>query len=989
MVRKLTIGIVLLGLLGLAQSGRAFSLIGIAPAAAAGYYSFTVPAGITDQFGGAGPARTTAEYVNMVDPMGFPVDIREFYRWNYPYLTYSFDASFVQFFGEAGMSAVHSAMTVLNDFFSNETRSGVSSMSLYEEYDGLFKTWKFNPTANAASVTDIKSLVLGLMVNHLGLGNPHKHCFVIQDILNLSLDPPFPAIPTSFSGNFQIIMRNFDPYTYLPTEIINGVTHSFTISSDHPFTPLGGNGGNSIVPSVFDAVEYYVSSQNDFSSVAAIRDAFDYGGLPWGVLPWSPPNPTVFRTPGTFFTDEPTDSKFNQPRHTLTFDDAGGLRYLYRTNNLAVETLDVDVVLIAPANMNPGAIAATLLKTANPTPRRHIFGTVNQRATLTAMFGAAAARIVNPSALLLRSDTNSIIRTALRGGIDSIQFLYTPYDSLLNQHYQPVLTDWDDVFLTNALPTDVPAANPPYFSQRIARNIVRPDVLFTALDLGAPAGASSMPIMQMPDTNGWANNAFMNMVTPIGTVPNANAFGPGQILTPFGTNLTFVLTKRSPQYAVQYIGGAGSQATPPNMQPLFAWGWVTNTGPLDYVLFPSASSASQIGGIASSSTPPEIVAIFIDPGASGAATINRTSDRVLIYGNRLDTVTSIDILAGGSPIPTANIPASMYVVSDQLIVLPAGLLNSSTEGTGRRFQLTNSAGATIYQTLFNIDSAVTPIILSSSADGLPWNTRTNLIIRGSGFISAGVPVDRMQIYDGAGALLGRTIFNAQVVVSDNEILIPTDYITSTIYETGSAAVSMSVGDNLVTAVDHFTRQISVGRSATSAYSPLRNVVHGYTAVGIGGSRGDPIPQSLFPNISAVFVNALGTTNWSRGGATALTVRGANLHLAQSIEFLDGDGRLIEVIDQTINPGSPPAPISLRSVVQASALRTGVAIVPSPAGAGIDSYDVQITPAASGWTLVAMFDSASGNNTNALRRAVIRTPFGTATAPISQTITITP
>lgn len=983
MARKLTVWIVLLGLLGLVQFAKAFSLIGIAPAAGSGYYSFTVPA-VTDQFG-AGVVRTQAEYVNMVDPMGFPVDIKEFYRWNYPYLTYSFDASFVQFFGEAGMTAVHNAMSVLNDFFSNETRSGISRMNLYEEYDGLFKTWKFNPTANATSVTDIKSLVLGLMVNHLGLGNPHKHCFVIQDILSLSLVPSVAPIAGSLSGNFQIIMRNFDPYTYVPTETINGVTHSFTISSDHPFTPLGGAGGGDIVPSVFDAVEYYVSSQNDFSSVAAIRDAFDYGGLPWGVLPWSPPNPTVFRTPGTFFTDEPTDAKFNQLRHTLTFDDAGGLRYLYRTNNLAVETLDATVSLITPADMNPGAVTATLLKIATP-PRRHTFGTVNQNLTLQAM---GLTGVMNPSASQFRSDTNQIVRTALRGGIDNIQFLYTPYDSLLNQHYQPVLTDWDDVFLTNALPTDVPAANPPYFSQRIARNIVRPDVLFSAMDLGAAANAPALPIMQMPDTNGWFNNALMNMVTPIATVPNANALGPGNIFLSANTNLTFVFTKRSPQYAVQYIGGAGAQATPANMQPLFAWGWITNTGPMDYVLFPGASSSSQIGGVASSSTPPGIVSIFIDPGVSGAAMINRTSDRILIYGNRLDTVTDIDILSGGSPIPTASIPASMYVVSDQLIILPAGLLNSSTEGTGRRFQLTNPAGASIYQTLFNIESAVTPIILSSSADGLPWNTRTNLIIRGSGFISAGVPVDRLQIYDATGALLGRTIFNAQVAVSDNEIIIPTDYITSTAYETGSFAVSMSVGDSAITTLDHFTRQISVGRSSTSTYSPLRNVIHGYTAVGIGGSRGDPLPQSLYPNISAVFVGVVGTTNWSRGGATALTIRGANLHLAQSIEFVDGDGRLIEVIDQTVNPGAPPAPISLRSVVQASALRTGVAIVPSPAAAGVDSWDVQITPIAAGWGLIGMFDSASGNNTNAARRAIIRTPFGTATAPVSQRITITP
>ncbi len=992
MKQKLAICIVLVGLFSAAQVGRAFSLIGIAPQG--GYYSFgnsLALAARTDQLGGPPspiPAGLPLElaYVNMVDPMGFPVDIKEFYRWNYPYLTYSFDAAFVQFFGEAGMTAVQNAMTVLNDFFSNETRHGVSRMNLYEEYDGLFKTWKFNPSASAASVTDLQSLVLGLMVNHLGLGNPHKNCFVIQDILNLDFTPSAlgpPSVPGTLSGNFQIAMRNFDPYTYQPTETINGVIHSYTISSDHAFNPQGAVGGGDIVPSVFDAVEYYVSSENDFGAVAAIRDVFNYGGLPWGLLPWSPPNPTVFRTTGTFFRDEPTDSRFNQPRHALTFDDAGGLKYLYQTNNLAIETLDPSVGLITPVNMNPLAATVSIPSSQNiGLPRRRPLATGNTINTV----------VTTPSTGVFRNDINVIVPTALRGGIDSIQFLYTPYDSLLGQNYRQLNVEWTDVFLTNALPTDVPQANPPYFSQRVNRLVTVPDIIFSAMDIGAAPGATTMNVIQMPSTNAWINNGQLNARVPLGNVPNANILGPGQIFLPrvVPTGLEFVFTKRSPQFGVQYVGGAGSQATPANMQPLFSWGWITNTGPADYVVFPSPGAASQIGGIARSASPPEIISILIDPGASGGVAINRTSDRVLIYGNRLDTVTSIDVLNGGAAIPESHLSASQYIVSDQLIVLPVGVLNNYTEGTGRRFQLENSAGQTIYPTLFNINSAVTPVILSTSADGLSWNTQTNLYIKGSGFVSSGVNVDRLQIFDATGGLLGRVIFDSSVKVTDNEILIPAGSISGAlVYETGTAAAAMSVGDSLLTTIDHFTRQISVGRSATGAYSPLRNAVNAYTAVGIGGSRGNPLPQSLVPNISEVFVTAIGGTNWSRGGANVLTVRGANLHLAQSIEFLDGDGRLIQVIDQTVNPGAPPSPVSLRSAVQSSALRTGVAIAASPVGSGVDSYDVQITPIPAGWGLVGMFDSASGNNTNAFRRAVVRTPFGTAIAPASRSILITP
>ena len=54
---------------------------------------------------------------NLQDDLGGPKRIDEFYRWNTPRLTYGFDATFVQFFGESGIAAVNDAMNVLNDFF--------------------------------------------------------------------------------------------------------------------------------------------------------------------------------------------------------------------------------------------------------------------------------------------------------------------------------------------------------------------------------------------------------------------------------------------------------------------------------------------------------------------------------------------------------------------------------------------------------------------------------------------------------------------------------------------------------------------------------------------------------------------------------------------------------------------------------------------------------------------------------------------------------
>ena len=56
---------------------------------------------------------------------GAAKDLHRFARWNIPHFAYSFDASFVSYFGPEGVNAVHEALGVINDFFENDEYSGI------------------------------------------------------------------------------------------------------------------------------------------------------------------------------------------------------------------------------------------------------------------------------------------------------------------------------------------------------------------------------------------------------------------------------------------------------------------------------------------------------------------------------------------------------------------------------------------------------------------------------------------------------------------------------------------------------------------------------------------------------------------------------------------------------------------------------------------------------------------------------------------------
>jgi hypothetical protein len=976
---------------------------------------------------------------NLDDPMGRPTSAKEFYRWNYPELTYAFDSTFIRYFGHNGMAAVSNAFSVLNDFFEPTDLAytdGVSSMNLITEFDQHFSTWEFNPSANINSVTDIESITLGMLVNHLGLGNPHRYCFVIHDVLSYNAAFGAPRLDAG-TGTFQVTMRNYDPYTYRPTPVINGVAHSYWLYNDSP--------ANTAAITIWDAVEYTVGSDHQYSAIAAIRDVVNFGGMPWPSTA-----PTVFRTPGVFFRPDYSDNKpvpgnvtgqvRDQPRHTLTFDDAGGLKYLYRTNNVVYEQLDASVRLVTAANMNPVKAAETGAIPPNSpflTPRRR------------ALSGLVAAGIapVPPTGGVIRRDPTTIVgsvntpaaataptwasQVALRGGINKIKFVYRGYDSLIGQDYLPHTTTWTDVFITNAVQNAAMVhGNPPYFSQVVQRTTRNPDIIFIANDLGVVG--TTIPVISLPDTTNWQQLSLPN------TQQGGVAFmqGPGTILRPGAAlSIQYVFTTRAPFHQVVWTGQPGIEG---NFVTQFQWGWVTNTGPEDYIIFPEADITQMEAVTAPSGTVASITHIDIINGVTGedenAVTyaINRTRDIIHIYGTRTDTVTEIQVLDTSGVTVVQKINPRSYIISDQLIRIPPGVLSNLSEGDDRLIRLVNPKGGGPLRKLATINTGY-PIVQSTQYDGLPLNVRKSLLIRGSGFLTGnGNRVDRIIFYDdnnrtnyemsppdgsgpptqlmicedsNASHLNGGSVNGDYAwTVTDNSIFIPADYFwkhnpTRFDNNANETAGGLSLlpnmfasdGNNTDVTVGTFARNIRLMRSGDSVIGPPRPNEHKFTHIGVGGEREDPLkPRQTTPIINEAFtvVGIPATFNiddsnrtWQRGNnADVLTIRGAGLNLALSIEFVDGNGELIRSTDGL---GLPPGPISLRNAVNPTVLAAGVTIAkwddPSITG-DRDGYEIQIEPVEFGVNGIEIWDSEAGTNLNKRRRVVIRTPFGTAIAP---------
>jgi hypothetical protein len=218
--------------------------------------------------------------------IGGPLNLGEEYRWNIKTITYGFDESFLNYFGQDGVDAINAAVAILNNL------PPVSKMTTNLSEFPL-NTRHVNYRASALNLIDLKSIALATLVEEMGLAGPEHYTWTLRSIT-------FPPDQT----NYVVIKRNFDPVTLAPSSYVNGTLYTYAVIDPAAFD----QDDNPIA----DAVEIPVDPlASQFTAVAAVNSSFIAGGA---------------LLPGDFLTG-------------LTRDDAGGLRYLYHKSNYNIESL--------------------------------------------------------------------------------------------------------------------------------------------------------------------------------------------------------------------------------------------------------------------------------------------------------------------------------------------------------------------------------------------------------------------------------------------------------------------------------------------------------------------------------------------------------------------------------------------------------------------------------------------------------------------------
>lgn len=277
--------------------------------------------------------------------IGGPLNLGEEFRWNVPTLTYGYDQSFLQYFGLDGVRAIEEAFKILNNL---GPVSGFSDNLSEFPLDATRRNFQ----AQALNLIDIKSIALGVLVEQLGLADPVRFTWVIRERRDFNL----PTTPSQPITAFWVINRNFDPITLNPSAHINNVLYTYRVEQ---FTN----------PTWDEALEVRVdpAGRNNFPIASAFNANF-------GV--------------GTFFTG-------------LTRDDAGALRYLYRTNNYNVETFPTGIDVLqtnteAPEVLQTFDLASFLEDTSS---------TTNQPGTVASLYPGVSIVSVRTN-IVLQATTN-------------------------------------------------------------------------------------------------------------------------------------------------------------------------------------------------------------------------------------------------------------------------------------------------------------------------------------------------------------------------------------------------------------------------------------------------------------------------------------------------------------------------------------------------------------------------------------------------------
>jgi hypothetical protein len=735
--------------------------------------------------------------LNITDDLGGPKEIDRFYRWNVPDLTYSFDDSFVRYFGLEGVNAVNDAVRVMNDFFepADGSYKGVTSMDFARDgFVSNFNTTWLNTTAQNQQIIDLKSLVLGMLVNQMGIGNPHRYAFTTRNISQNG---------TGTEWSFNVRLNNFDPLTLMPTDVINGVTYSYRLI--HDAAPrAGGAPAGAEIPTFVDMEEFTTdTSGNAWTAVSGIVDAF-YGNT---AIYWTD-SPTLFDF-GVYYDGRNAMGGQYQPRHALTYDDAGGLKYLYNTNNIVWEDLypqanGGQVTLVEPATILPDRHAQNFMQASMPQgrgafPRRTLGGA----APRTPAFSRTSP-LFGVQGILGVGAGGNIIGQALRGGMDTMRLHFMPLDSLIGTVIMGTNFIWTDTFISTnmnnvqGLNSTTPGTSawiaPPtrvYRTQKVGRNVASvPDMVFMAADLGVSA-ADGVPIAwnrsgtnvagNFVDNNLWSAGS---LVAPAGALP----VGPGTIVTDVNPAAplirVFSFTRMSEGFEVLWRGETtvlGNQ-----VQPFSLWGYIKGAGPEDISVFPQRHATRTMlqNELVPQVSIPLISMISDNGGTSPIATnsFTRTEETISIVGSRLSSVQAIEVLNGDKVVQTI-FNVDKFKVNDQLINIPPGVLTEQAEGTARKIRVWNTVGPSLKSPqFFNIYTG-RAVVTATSRDNQVFDRAQPITIYGYGFKSlqtrsadGGAKLTHVRMEDGLGNVVspqnGNSTAISWEVLSDTQAVIP-------------------------------------------------------------------------------------------------------------------------------------------------------------------------------------------------------------------------
>ncbi len=251
--------------------------------------------------------------------IGGPMNINEGYRWNVPVLTYGFDRSFLDYFGSNGVAAVEEAVKTFNEI-PPASQMDLNAFALNAR--------RYNYAAESLAIIDLKTKALAALLEEMGLADPTRFMFCVHDYQNYG----------PWNNAFQVVIRNFDPASGLPSHYVNGVLFSYQVI-EYAGTPVPGQ--------LFcDASEVPVDAEADvFSPVLSFN------------------TPYIFNPWGAYVTN-------------LTLEDVAGLKFLLDGNQVRCESLPPDVHL---ANTNDGPLVVTADRPGidKITLVRHPTGTLN------------------------------------------------------------------------------------------------------------------------------------------------------------------------------------------------------------------------------------------------------------------------------------------------------------------------------------------------------------------------------------------------------------------------------------------------------------------------------------------------------------------------------------------------------------------------------------------------------------------------------------